>query len=211
VSSAVFFAMDASDLYDGLEHSIAAPNTLAPLRNAPADSSGPARPMTSVAGAGYQSRATTGAAGGGVGGLAAVSRASIPPFKPSADNGPASLAKGMEERVHALLEASTASAAKGDLVLALERAKEAGRRERALSKFREGSGLSDAINSDLTFAVCFNLAHTVSLLRIFLRMARAPRRLACSVRACWRRAAYLPLPLSMLTCILFLPPFHSSM
>lgn len=42
--------------------------------------------------------------------------------------------------------------------MALERAKEAARKERALSKFRESNGLADSINMDLTYCVCFNLA-----------------------------------------------------
>ena len=47
----------------------------------------------------------------------------------------------MEARVHALIEASARAAASGDAVMCLERAKEAGRRERALAKFKDGAGL----------------------------------------------------------------------
>ena len=42
--------------------------------------------------------------------------------------------------------------------MALERAKEAGKKEKQLCKFREKHGLSEGINLDLTYSVCFNLA-----------------------------------------------------
>jgi intraflagellar transport protein 88 len=41
----------------------------------------------------------------------------------------------------------------------LEKAKEAGKKERQLCREREKNGLADQINSDLTYAVCFNLAN----------------------------------------------------
>lgn len=44
------------------------------------------------------------------------------------------------------------------LAAALERAKEAGRKERALCRQREQAKLADQINIDLTYAVCVNLA-----------------------------------------------------
>ena len=40
----------------------------------------------------------------------------------------------------------------------LEKAMEAKKRERALTKFRETNNLSDQVNVDLTYAVDFNLA-----------------------------------------------------
>lgn len=81
-----------------------------------------------------------------------------PPLADKADNGPEEAAKGMEAKVHALIEACAQAAAKGDYVMALERAKEAGRRERAVVKFRDSNGLGDAVNMDLTFACAFALA-----------------------------------------------------
>lgn len=66
-------------------------------------------------------------------------------------------------QVHRLLEASADAAAKKDLSLALEKAKEAGKKERALCRQRETSGLADHINLDLTYAVCLNLAYTYHL------------------------------------------------
>ncbi len=119
------------------------------------------RPMTSVAGAGYRDRAPPGTAGSRAGapGSAGSRLPTIYPFKPEGDSGPQAQGAEMEMRVHALLESSASAAAKGDPLLALERAKEAVRRERALSKFREGNG--QTANADLSFSVSFNLASMV--------------------------------------------------
>ena len=65
----------------------------------------------------------------------------------------------MEKKVNALIEESTLAAVDGNLQLALEKAKEAGKRERALSKQREQANLADQINLDLTYCVLFNLAN----------------------------------------------------
>lgn len=70
---------------------------------------------------------------------------------------PESIAREAEPRVQALLEASAAAAAAGDRTLALERAQEAGRAERALAKRLEDMGAGESVNTDLTYAVCVNL------------------------------------------------------
>ena len=44
------------------------------------------------------------------------------------------------------------------MIRALEKAKEAGKSERGLCKFRENNGLQEQINLDLTYAILFNLA-----------------------------------------------------
>ncbi|QDZ17796.1 intraflagellar transport particle protein 88 [Chloropicon primus] len=62
-----------------------------------------------------------------------------------------------EREVHKALEESAAMSAKGDYSLALERAKEAAKLERNLSKKREEQSSGDQINMDLTFSVCLNL------------------------------------------------------
>lgn len=67
----------------------------------------------------------------------------------------------LESRVHTLLESSSSAAVKGDPLLALERAKEAGRREKALWLLREERGGTNSV--DLFFAVNFNLANMVSV------------------------------------------------
>lgn len=69
----------------------------------------------------------------------------------------------MEAKVHALIEACADAAAKNDSVMALERAKEAGRKERQLVKFRDANNMSEQINMDLTYCCAFNLAQAVSL------------------------------------------------
>lgn len=66
-------------------------------------------------------------------------------------------------QVHRLLEASADAASKKDMGGALEKAKDAGKKERALCRHRETSGLSDHINLDLTYAVCLNLAYCYHL------------------------------------------------
>ena len=64
----------------------------------------------------------------------------------------------MERQVHKLIESSAEAAHKGDTNSALDRAKEAGKKERQLCKFRETNNLMDQMNLDLTYAVKFNLA-----------------------------------------------------
>jgi hypothetical protein len=122
--------------------------------------------MTSVKGAGFQSRAL-GTSGGGkpmnpLDAVAARTGGPAPPLADKAENSPEEAAKEMELKVHALIEACAKAAAGGDFVMALERAKEAGRKERQLVKFKDGNGLADSISMDLTYCCAFNLAHAVS-------------------------------------------------
>ena len=51
------------------------------------------------------------------------------------------------------------AASKGNLSLALEKAKEAGQKERVLVRQRDQLGVADQINLDLTYSVLFNLAN----------------------------------------------------
>jgi len=124
------------------------------------------RPMTSVKGAGFQSRALGTSAGGKpvnpLDAVAARTGGPAPPLADKAENSPEEAAKEMELKVHALIEACAKAAAGGDFVMALERAKEAGRKERQLVKFKDGNGLADSISMDLTYCCAFNLAHAVS-------------------------------------------------
>ena len=53
----------------------------------------------------------------------------------------------------------TFNCSRGDLKIALDRAKEASAKERSLIRLREQAGLSDSHNLDLTFSVLFNLAN----------------------------------------------------
>ena len=62
-------------------------------------------------------------------------------------------------QVHALLEESADANKAGEVQLALEKAKEACRKERQLCKHREQNMLQEQINIDLTYAVMFNLGN----------------------------------------------------
>ncbi|KFD68582.1 hypothetical protein M514_19215 [Trichuris suis] len=64
----------------------------------------------------------------------------------------------MEAKVSSLLEASVFAWERNDGKQALEHAKEAVRRERAVVKLREQQNLIEDTNIDLTFSVLFNLA-----------------------------------------------------
>jgi len=117
---------------------------------------GDVRPMTSVSGAGYQSASKqTNRAFDPLN----QGRGAAPALAEKAENSPEDLAKDMEKQVNRLIEVSADAAVKDDYTTALEQAKEAGKKERALCKHREANGLVDQINIDLTYAVCFNLAN----------------------------------------------------
>jgi intraflagellar transport protein 88 len=82
----------------------------------------------------------------------------------SADNKPASplpeeQIKTLEKKVNALVNDSCMLADEKNLKAALDKAKEAGKRERLLAKQREQAGLGEQVNLDLTYCVLFNLAN----------------------------------------------------
>ena len=81
-----------------------------------------------------------------------------PPLAKKADNSPEEACREIEKEVNQLIEESSLSASKGDTQYALERAKEAMKREKVLCKQREANGLADQIDADLSYAVLFNLA-----------------------------------------------------
>ena len=81
-----------------------------------------------------------------------------PPLQKRSENSPEELCNEMDRQVNILIEESAKHASEGDFPQALEKAKEAGKKERQLSKQREQLNLADQINVDLTFAVHFNLA-----------------------------------------------------
>lgn len=115
-----------------------------------------ARPMTSNRASGYN------AASGGVFDPAAQARSTAmgpaPPLHKREENSPEEECNEMEKKVNALIEESAVLAMQGDFSQALEKAKDAGKKERALCKQREQLQLSEQINVDLTHAVHFNLA-----------------------------------------------------
>lgn len=113
--------------------------------------------MTSVSGAGYHGGKKD--SKGAFDPLNVVGKGPAPPLAEKSDNSPEDKAKEMEKKVHRLMEASAEAVVAKDMLRALEKAKEAGKAERALCKFRESKGLSEQINLDLTYAICFNLAN----------------------------------------------------
>ncbi|GMH37313.1 hypothetical protein BSKO_05186 [Bryopsis sp. KO-2023] len=128
------------------------------------------RPMTSNKGAGFTSAPRNvfdplqQAGFGGVGHAPALK---------SSEPSPEDQARDIEKKVHELLEESAKQAEIGEYALALERAKDAGKKERQLSKLREQQGTSEQMNLDLTFAVVFNLAHNYALNEMFVEALNA--------------------------------------
>ena len=93
-----------------------------------------ARPMTSVSGAGFTSKGATQKTFDPMG---VANRGPAPALAVKSDNSPEDMAKEMEKQVNGLIEKSADAAVKNDLTDALERAKEAGKKERQLCKHRE--------------------------------------------------------------------------
>lgn len=115
---------------------------------------GDARPMTSVSGAGFKSNKDKSSFD-----PLNIGKGPAPALAEKTENGPEDKSKEMEKSVHRLLEASAEAVVAKDMQRALEKAKEAMKSERALCKFRENNNLSEQINIDLTYSICFNLAN----------------------------------------------------
>ncbi|KAG9349713.1 hypothetical protein JZ751_028161 [Albula glossodonta] len=116
---------------------------------------GAARPMTAVRAAGYSSAMTRGSTFDPLG----QSKGPAPPLETKSEDSPEEKMKILERKVNDLIEESCMANSRGDLQLSLEKAKEAGRKERALVRQREQTGTADTINLDLTYSVLFNLAN----------------------------------------------------
>ncbi|XP_010769655.1 intraflagellar transport protein 88 homolog [Notothenia coriiceps] len=116
---------------------------------------GAARPMTAVRAAGYTSSLTRGSAFDPLG----QSKGPAPPLEGKNEDTPEEKIKILEKKVNDLIEESCMAQSIGALQLALEKAKEAGRKERALVRQREQSGNAEHINLDLTYSVLLNLAN----------------------------------------------------
>uniref|UniRef100_A0AAX7W816 Intraflagellar transport protein 88 homolog n=1 Tax=Astatotilapia calliptera TaxID=8154 RepID=A0AAX7W816_ASTCA len=115
---------------------------------------GSARPMTAVKAAGYTSSLSRGSAFDPLG----QSRGPAPALEAKNEDTPEEKIKILEKKVNDLIEESCMAQSMGALQ-ALEKAKEAGRKERALVRQREQSGSADHINLDLTYSVLLNLAN----------------------------------------------------
>ncbi|XP_007903765.1 intraflagellar transport protein 88 homolog isoform X2 [Callorhinchus milii] len=125
-----------------------------PVTGAIQEGVGVARPMTAVRAAGYSSAAIRGSAFDPLG----QSRGPAPPLETKNEDTPEEKVKQLEKTVNELVEESCIANSRGDLQLALEKAKEAGRKERILVRQREQTASADHINLDLTYSVLFNLA-----------------------------------------------------
>ncbi|XP_058800592.1 intraflagellar transport protein 88 homolog isoform X2 [Phymastichus coffea] len=111
------------------------------------------RPMTAVRGAGF-----TSAARQAFDPLNMGSAMRNFPSEAEKEETPEEKIKQAERRIMTLIEESAKAAYEKNVKVALERAREASSRERALITFQEQAGLSDSHNINLTFAVIFNLA-----------------------------------------------------
>lgn len=78
----------------------------------------------------------------------------------------------LRTQANKLLEESAILTAKGDHNAGLEKAMEARKRERSLTKYREANGLGDQVNIDLTYATEFNLAVRLGLLNVLIQSNR---------------------------------------
>ncbi|XP_045196090.1 intraflagellar transport protein 88 homolog isoform X2 [Mercenaria mercenaria] len=127
-----------------------------PITGAAAGQDAQARPMTAVRAAGY-----TAAGKRGVAGFDPLNQAAgpAPPLEPKPEDSPEEKIRQLEKKVNELIEESCFANSRGELNLALEKAKEAGRKERVLVRQREQMSMGDQINLDLTYSVLFNLAN----------------------------------------------------
>ncbi|KAM9321360.1 intraflagellar transport protein 88 homolog isoform 1-T1 [Gastrophryne carolinensis] len=114
---------------------------------------GAARPMTAVRAAGYTKAAFRGSFD-----PLGQSRGPAPPLETKNEDEPEEKIRQLEKKVNELIEESCIANSSGDLKLALEKAKEAGRKERALVRQREQILSPENINLDLTYSVLLNLA-----------------------------------------------------
>merc|ERR1719464_160097 len=80
------------------------------------------------------------------------------PLEKKTELSPEEKLREMEKEIHRLVEESAITRERGNLREALEKGKEAGKKERQLCRLRESQNLLDQLNVDLTYAVCLNLA-----------------------------------------------------
>lgn len=128
------------------------------MRTGTAGSDGTTRPMTSNRGAGFSSnpRGRFDPLSQGKSALGSGTGSSLLPKKqePSSEE----VARGLEEKVHELLEASVLLVKDGSTQPGLEKALEARKKERTLANFRSNAGQADSHPPELGFAVEVQLA-----------------------------------------------------
>ncbi|XP_054643171.1 intraflagellar transport protein 88 homolog isoform X2 [Dunckerocampus dactyliophorus] len=116
---------------------------------------GAARPMSAVRAAGFTSSRARGSTFDPLG----QSRGPAPALEEKKEDLPEEKIKILEKKVNDLITESCMAQSMGNSQLALEKAKEAERKERALVRQREQSGNVEQINVDLTYAILLNLAN----------------------------------------------------
>nr|KAF6427664.1 intraflagellar transport 88 [Rousettus aegyptiacus] len=119
---------------------------------------GVTRPMTAVRAAGFTKAALRGTAFDPLG----QARGPAPPLEARNEDSPEEKIRQLEKKVNELVEESCIANSCGDLKLALEKAKDAGRKERVLVRQREQVTTPENTNLDLTYSVLFNLASQYS-------------------------------------------------
>ncbi|XP_010221923.1 PREDICTED: intraflagellar transport protein 88 homolog [Tinamus guttatus] len=115
---------------------------------------GVARPMTAVHAAGYTKASARGSLFDPLG----QAKGPAPPLEVKNQDSPEEKIRQLEKKVNELVEESCIANSCGDLKLALEKAKEAARKERGLVRQSEQIASPESINLDLTYTVLFNLA-----------------------------------------------------
>ncbi|GFY44727.1 intraflagellar transport protein 88 homolog [Trichonephila inaurata madagascariensis] len=132
--------------------------TLVPSSSGLSSSSqeGLTRPMTAVRGAGFTSSGHR--APSGIFDPLNQAKSTVSPLLMKDENSPEERLKQLEKKVLELLEESCIAANSGEIKLALDKAKEAASKERALTRQRDQLALEITPNMDLTFSVLLNLA-----------------------------------------------------
>ena len=121
---------------------------------------GPARPMTAIRGAGFTSTNSQSA-------LTQFQEHTLVPTKDKSEETPEDAIKQLEKTITDLLEESAVLQNKGQHKQALDKAKEAARKERILCNQRDQASLGDQINLDLTYYVLFNLANQYQVNQLY--------------------------------------------
>ncbi|KAF0984560.1 hypothetical protein FDP41_000459 [Naegleria fowleri] len=116
------------------------------------------RPMTSINAAGFSSKKKDPLSENFVGG-----RGRAPPLQKKSENSDAYMAAEMELNVHKAIEESAMLCHTKDFAMALDKAKEAEKREKALLRFKQEKQLNQDPNHELSYAVQFNLARAYQL------------------------------------------------
>ncbi|XP_038059049.1 intraflagellar transport protein 88 homolog isoform X2 [Patiria miniata] len=114
-----------------------------------------ARPMTAVKAAGYSSTGR----GQQFDPMNQASKGPAPPLETKNEDTPEEKIKNLEKKVNGLIEESCLANSRGEFSLALEKAKEAGRKERMLGRQRDELFNGEQVNLDQTYSVLFNVAN----------------------------------------------------